>query len=91
MVFALVNGVAKWATHKKDGEYYFEGDTIPEGSEEVEQPSQAILEKAEKLKGKTYSKSEFEKMLFTTNTEEEIEILRQSIAELTYIIAMGGM
>lgn len=91
MYFKLIDGVPIWATHKKDDEYYFEGDVIPESAEGIEQPTQELLERAEKLKGKTFSRSEFERLLFSTNPEEEIETLKRSIAELTYIIAIRGM
>ena len=70
---------------KKDGEYYFTGDIIPDGAEEIEQPTQEILQRAEKLKGRTYSKSEFKNMLFNPTKEE---ILEERIDELEFYILM---
>ena len=89
MYFKLIDGVPVWATHKKDDEYYFTGDAIPDGAEEVEQPSQEILERAERLKGKTYSRSEFERFLFTPTQEE---IFEQRINDLElYILTQEGL
>ena len=78
MQFKLVDGKAIWATHYKDGEYYYEGDDIPEDAEEVEQPSQEIKDRAEKLRGKTYSKTQFQNMLDNPQPEERIEALEKA-------------
>ena len=78
MYFKLVDGKADFATHYKDGEYFYEGDDIPEDAEEVEQPSQEIKDRAEKLKGKTYSRTQFQKMLDNPQPEERIEALEKA-------------
>ena len=70
MYFKLVDGKPVWATHYKDGEYFYEGDDVPEDAEEVEQPSQEVKERAEKLKGKTFSRTQFQRMLENPSTEE---------------------
>jgi len=89
MYFKLIDGVPVWATHKKDDEYYFAGDIIPEDAEEIEQPSQEILDRAENLKGKTYSRSEFERLLYSPTQEE---ILEQRINDLElYILTQEGL
>lgn len=85
MYFELRDGVAFWATHEKDNVYYFAGDNIPNDAKEVVQPPQEILNRAENLKGKTYSKSEFEKLLFNPTKEE---ILEKRINELELFILM---
>ena len=77
MYFKLVDGKAVFATHYKDGEYYYEGDEVPEDAEEVEQPSQEIKERAEKLKGKTFSRTQFQRMLENPTSEERIEALEK--------------
>mgnify|MGYP000969583132 CR=1 FL=1 len=86
MYFKLADGVPVWATHEKDGNYYFKGDVIPDSATEVEQPTQEVLERAEKLKGKTYSRSEFEKLLFNPTQEEGLE---ERVNELELYILMG--
>lgn len=86
MHFKLVDGKAVWATHYKDGEYFYEGDDIPEGAEEVEQPSDEIKERAKQLEGITLSKSEFEKYLYKekktkNDLEDEIDDVWESHLE----------
>ena len=78
MNFKLTDGAVKWATHYKDGEYFYEGDDIPDDAEEVEQPSQEIKDRAEKLKGKTFSKTQFQRMLENPTPEERIEALEKA-------------
>ena len=78
MYFRLTDGKAVFATHYKDGEYFYEGDNIPRDAEEVEQPLQEIKDRAEKLKGKTYSKTQFQKMLENPTPEERIEALEKA-------------
>lgn len=89
MYFKLIDGNPIWATHEKDGEYFFNGDIIPEGAIILEQPSQEVIERTKKLKGKTYSKSEFEKLLFNIIKEEALE---QRVNELElYILSKEGL
>lgn len=83
MHFKLVDGKAIFATHRKGDEYFYPGDDIPGDAEDVEQPSQEIFERAERLKGKTYSKSEFEKMLFELTPEDRINELEKLVVELS--------
>jgi hypothetical protein len=90
MYFELRDGVAYWATHIKDGEYYFEGDVIPEDATKLEQPTQEILERANKLKGKTYSKSEFEKLLSNFQQNELTNILKLR-SDIDYLFIMTGV
>ena len=78
MYFKLVDGKAVFATHYKDGEYFYEGDDIPESAEEVGQPSQEIKDRAEKLKGKTFSKTQFQNMLENPTPEKRIEALEKA-------------
>ena len=85
MYFKLVDGKSVFATHYKDDKYFYADDEIPEGAEKVEQPSQQIIERAVKLEGTTYSKSEFEKILFSTAKEE---ILEERVKDLEDYILM---
>lgn len=85
--FRLIDGRAQFATHKFGDEYFFEGDEIPDGAEEVEKPSQEILDRAEQLAGKTFSKSEFEKLLYE---KTELEKLMESHLDLWDLILFGG-
>lgn len=89
MDFALLDGVAQWATHKKDGVLFFEGDEIPDDAVPVNPPDEQTLLVAEKLKGKTYSRSEFERLLYSPTQEE---ILEQRINDLElYILTQEGL
>ncbi len=60
--------------------------------EEVPAPSQEILDRAKEIEGKTFSKSEFERMLYEKTTEEKLqeenETMKQSIAELSTMVFM---
>ncbi len=90
MDFALLDGVAQWATHKKDGVLFFDGDEIPEDATKLGQPTQEILERANKLKGKTYSKSEFEKLLSNFQQNELTNILKLR-SDIDYLFIMTGV
>lgn len=60
--------------------------------EDVPPPPQDILDRAREIEGKTLSKSEFEKMLYEKTTEEKLqeenESMKQSIAELSAMMAV---
>ncbi len=59
-------------------------DAVP-----IEQPAPEILARAKQLEGKTFSKSEFERMLFEPTQEEEIH-LRISDLEAAIAAILGG-
>lgn len=60
--------------------------------EELQAPSQEILERVKEIERRTFSKSEFERMLYEKTTEEKLqeenETMKQSIAELSAMIFM---
>ena len=60
--------------------------------EEVAAPSQDILDRAKEIEGKTFSKSEFERLLNEKTAEEKLieenESMKQSIAELSTMLFM---
>ena len=57
-----------------------DGVAIWDNAEEI---PQNIKDRAEKLKGKTFSKTEFEKLLLNTSKEE---LLQQEIDELKAVV-----
>lgn len=95
MYFSLRDGVPHWATHKiitQKQEIYAYSEEEKENIisnldveytvEDVPLPSQEILNRAKEIEGKTFSKSEFEKMLFEEIPEDKEKMLWQIITDL---------
>ncbi len=90
MDFALLDGVAQWATHKKDGVLFFDGDEIPDDAVPVNHPDEQTLLVAEKLKGKFYSKSKFKEALYNYGTDVLTDTLKLR-ADIDYLAIMTGV
>lgn len=77
MKYCVADGKAKFYTHEKDGQYYFEEI---EGSTPIEQPTAELLER---LQGRTF-KNYTEAKDYIENGE--IDYLKEKLAETDYRI-----
>ena len=84
MHFKLVDGRAVWAIAsvqtEKGERYLFQESELADHPEHtlLEQPTAEVLARAVELEGRTFSRSEFERLLFEQTPDE---LLRQELAD----------